>query len=420
MELEGGKSYNKHKLKVYAYIKAKRLIRKAEKTFSNKNNAAMAMGMRRGGDEDDEDEMERIKEEQEERKERNRVWRMERERRRRHERGEYSEEEEVVKAAPRRSKSSNLEQVRSLLTCTACRAVLNGKIWQCQVGHPACKDCVDLFWLEEDDVSLSGSSKGSSSRKTSCSSTSSRFSAISDDSVKELIERMSERELMDLVDRYSDTASTVTFSGPTLTERQIEEIDWFLGTLDIRNDAIKPYTDYNNEAEMARAALEDARVVTPQESSDDDTIEDEDDAWKIIPKDEVAIRHQQNAKAKLKALNHVDEDSGNDTLSESTQLDFSAPPRVIKSIDFFKDTIEIKKDVIAPYTDYNAGDQAGPKTVRISDNVQVFESDDDDEDNLDSASMLGRKRFKTCRSCDAPIVGRSLFLEGVCKVVHKK
>ncbi len=34
MELvEGGKSYGKHKLKVRAYIKAKKLIRKAKKTF---------------------------------------------------------------------------------------------------------------------------------------------------------------------------------------------------------------------------------------------------------------------------------------------------------------------------------------------------------------------------------------------------
>ena len=36
MELEGGKSYCKHKLKVLAYIKAKRLIRKQNKLISNK------------------------------------------------------------------------------------------------------------------------------------------------------------------------------------------------------------------------------------------------------------------------------------------------------------------------------------------------------------------------------------------------
>ncbi len=36
MDIEGGKTYGKHKLKVLAYIKAKRLIRKQNKTFSNK------------------------------------------------------------------------------------------------------------------------------------------------------------------------------------------------------------------------------------------------------------------------------------------------------------------------------------------------------------------------------------------------
>ena len=420
------------------------------------------MGMRRGGDEEDEDEEERLREEREERKERNRAWRLERERRMRHERGEFSAEEEDEQKESRRRRRrggrgrQQLEQARARLTCSACQSDLVGKIWQCQVGHPACKDCVELFWLEEEDViptkrsvsldlsagSNEGGGGGSRRRRKrsdsslatlSSSSSLQRFSTISDDSVKAMIERMSENELLELVDQCSDTASNVTFSGPPLTQRQIVEIDWFLNTLDIRGDAIRPYADYNDPVELTQSTETISaadQVGSLLDGDDGDTLAEEEEeeankAWKVVPKDEVAMKQVQDAKKAAAAAaseqnkrRGADDDSGNDTLSESTQPDFSAgPPRLVKPIDFEEGTIEIKKDVIAPYTDYNAADEATVRAVRIDDNVRVLESEDEE---LESASVLGRTRSSTCSSCQAPIVGRNLYLEQLSRVILQK
>ena len=374
----------------------------------------MAMSMRRGGDDDNEDDLERLAEEQEERRERNRAWREERERQRRHARGEVSSDEEDS-ADEIDHGGQNLSAVQSLLACTACSEDFRGegKIWQCQVGHPVCRKCVDVSWLsgEEDLESLLSSTRSKSNRSVSSLD---RFSAISDNSVKEMIEHMTEAELLDLLDRSSDTCSTVTFSGPTLSERQIQEIDWFLNTIDMKRDAIKPYADYHDPEDMARAQMEaeeEERRLAELESSDDETV-CEDDKWETIPKDELEMLHSEAMKAKLQAEN-ASEDSGNDTLSESTiGAQFSAPKPDINPIDWFHGTIEIKKDVIQPYSDYNA-EEEGMKMVKISDQVKVFGEGEDDE--LDSASVLGRinRRSKFCKSCEAPIIGRNMFLENL-------
>jgi len=436
MELEGGKSYNKHKLKVYAYIKAKRLIRKANKTFSNKNNAAMAMSMRRGGDEDDEDDLDRIKEEMLERKEKNRIWRENRERQRRRQLGEYSEDEEDEEDGADTQQAAahtrQLDHLRGQLSCASCQCSLSGKVWQCQVGHPACKNCVELCWLEdedkqEDEHSVASSRRTSKQSQASLSSVD-RFSMISDDTVKEMIEKMTEEELLDLLDKCSDTSSTVTFSGPTLTERQLEEIDWFVNTIEIRKDAIKPYHDYHNPDEVIRAAAEEKQIEADrlaQESLSDDnneTIEDETE-WRVLPMDELELKNQQRLREELQESARPDQtDSGNETLSSSTSNSFSGgrPSAKCKvgSIDWFQDTIEIKKDNIRPYTDYHAVEEA-MRNVRINDDVEIFASDDDDE-QLDSASVLAHSRTRStrssqCRACQAPIVGRNLFVEGLVK-----
>ena len=251
----------------------------------------MAM-MARGGNDVDEEEIERIREEREERKEKNRAWRERKERERRRQRGELSEDEDtsvsgststIIASAPL------LSELMDQLSCTSCKEGLTGKIWQCQVGHPVCKHCVDKSWLQGDDISESISSS-SSSRKSSKSSISSlssldRFSNMSDNSVKEMIENMSEKELLDLLETSSTTSSNVTFSGPTLMERNIKEINWFKNSINIRKDAITPYRNYHLEA--------DGNIFTIEDSDEDGEGEEEPlvDNWDVLPKDEVELKH---------------------------------------------------------------------------------------------------------------------------------
>ena len=86
------------------------------------------------------------------------------------------------------------------------------------------------------------------------------------------------------------------------------------------------------------------------------------------------------------------------------------------TVDWFAGTIEIKKDVIQPYGDYNS-EVEQKRTVTIKEEVDVFCSED--EDSLDSASVLGSKRSRFCKSCEAPIIGRNLFLENLSRVTFQ-
>ena len=251
----------------------------------------MAM-MARGGNDVDEEEIERIREEREERKEKNRAWRERKERERRRQRGELSEDEDTSVSGSTSTITASaplLSELMDKLSCTSCKEGLTGKIWQCQVGHPVCKHCVDKSWLQGDDISESISS-ASSSRKSSKSSISSlssldRFSNMSDNSVKEMIENMSEKELLDLLETSSTTSSNVTFSGPTLMERNIKEINWFKNSINIRKDAITPYRNYHLEA--------DGNIFTIEDSDEDGEGEEEPlvDNWDVLPKDEVELKH---------------------------------------------------------------------------------------------------------------------------------
>ena len=199
----------------------------------------MALMMRRGGEEEDEEEEERRREEREQRAERNRLRREARERERRKQMGEVSEGEDAAAEVGSSSFASEGAEYRRMFSCAGCSGYLQGRIWQCQVGHPVCRDCVDISWLGDEESVDSKSDKSSKSSKSTTASKSvqsgtasrssrssvcslDRFSQISDNSVKALIEGMTESELLELVARGSDAGSHLTFSGPTLSERQIQ------------------------------------------------------------------------------------------------------------------------------------------------------------------------------------------------------
>ena len=107
MEVHEGKTYNKHKLKVYAYIKAKRLIRKADKGFTAGRKFGgieaqmMARQQRQADEEAEEEERQRKDQERHERLERNRAWRERREGGRR-----------VL---------TRVERLKRMFSCTHCR-----------------------------------------------------------------------------------------------------------------------------------------------------------------------------------------------------------------------------------------------------------------------------------------------------------
>ena len=373
----------------------------------------MAMSMMRRG-EDDEEELERIREEQEERREKNRIWRENRERERRRRRGEVSDDEDKEEEEEVKSEVCPVFEVRYLFKCSSCQVELSGRIWQCGLGHPVCRNCVDETLLK-DDSSQTGTISSMDGRSTT-----------SDDSLKGLIERMSENELLNFLDSTSDSSSHVTFSGPTLAERNIPEIDWFLNTLDIKKDAIKPYYDYHSEEAKERAMQEIREEMERKKRKEEEEAEDtdtntEDDEWSTIPKDEIEmLRFAEAKKARLAALVESDSGSVADTVDTlSSNLTFSKPTPEIVPVDFFADTIEVKKDVIQPYFDYNVPFEE-VKNVKISDEVEIMVSEDEEE--LDSVSVIAARnsrRSGICKICSTPLIGRNHYIENLTKLVFE-
>ena len=328
-------------------------------------------------------------------------------------RGDVSEDEDEEEEEEVKSEVCPVYEVRYLFTCSSCESGLTGRIWQCSLGHPVCKNCVDEIWLKDDSVS-SQDGNGSVSFMDERSL---------DDSLKGLIERMSENELLNFLDQTSDSSSHVTFSGPTMSERNIPEIDWFLNTLDIKKDYIKPYFDYHSEEAKERALQEireEMERKKRKEEEDDVSVADtEDSEWSNIPKDEVEmLRAAEAKKARLAALHESDSEPDEDTISVSI-VSFSQPRNEINPIDWFANTIEVKKDVIQPYFDYNNPVEE-VRNVKISDEVEIIVSEDEEE--LDSVSVIelrNARRSSVCKICSSLLIGRNHYVENLTKLVFE-
>ena len=89
-------------------------------------------------------------------------------------------------------------------------------------------------------------------------------------------------------------------------------------------------------------------------------------------------------------------------------------------------TITVKKDVIRPYEDYHEEEEVNGNKVTFKEDVEYISGAeyDTDDDSLDSASVLEKrilnKRSKICRDCEAPIIGRNIYLENLARTVFQK
>ena len=86
--------------------------------------------------------------------------------------------------------------------------------------------------------------------------------------------------------------------------------------------------------------------------------------------------------------------------------------------------------MIRPYEDYHEEEEEdNGRGVSFKDAVEYIEDkgicyDDGDDESLDSASVLERRiqhnRSKICRDCEAPIIGRNMYVENIAKTVFDK
>jgi len=401
MDSEDAKSYTKRKLKVYAYRKSRRLIRKRDKRASTGGNDSMAMTMMRNSDTDSSDSESREKS-REERKEKNKDWRKRRELSRWESCGlEPPQEEEPEEDNDRTTARQYEKQLVRLLTCSKCRICLTSDIWECEDGHPTCEHCFDRDNIGREIVKedINGSEvvkEDTLSKNDSLTSIATMTSIATIASIRESLVEMAQGNIT-----------------PASWEKyRLEDIDFFLGTLEVRKDAIGCYGDYNNQFKSIfyNPDLEDLDLTKNGEGLDDD-----DDAFERNSRVEAYLTRlrELGSLASLKT-SLID-------IAEVNEEDLSpawAKFR-LEEIDFFLNTLDIKKDAISYYGDYNNKYKSIFTTRNIDDDDEEDEYDATDgssDENQEEISERKYDKITKCNVCQKFIYKRNLQLERIGKI----
>ena len=194
---------------------------------------------------------------------------------------------------------------------------------------------------------------------------------------------------------------------------RVNEIDFFLDTLEVRKDAISCYMDYNN-AFKSIFYNPDVEELSLHEDSNIDIFKNE-------YKDEKSERV-------LKYIERLKEDgpisSLRETLSEimeasEEEMDPTWAKYQLEEIDFFLNTLNIRKDAITFFGDYNNDFKSifvADHFHFLDDDLPMNESEDDSEDNDDSQDEKRNPRITKCKICQQFIYKRNFQVEKLAKV----
>lgn len=319
------------------------------------------------------------------------------------------------------------KQLCNEMLCSQCRNQLIGEVWECLDGHPTCGDCFDKknmgVELESENmnsnssersdlVEILGSIKSRKLSSNSCTrSIDTMKKSLSTTSVATLasIETIASlREtLADIAegDEDEDTKSWMKY--------RVNEIDFFLDTLEVRKDAIGCYMDYNNEFKSI-FYNPDVEGLSLHEDSNIDIHKNE-------YKDEKSERV-------LKYIERLREGgpiaSLRETLScvmEATEeeMDPTWAKYQLEEIDFFLNTLNIRKDAITFFGDYNNDFKSifvADHFHFLDDDLQMNESEDDSEEDDDSQDEQRNPRITKCKVCQQFIYKRNFQVEKLAKI----
>eukprot|EP00092_Neocalanus_flemingeri_P017147 GFUD01018544.1.p1 GENE.GFUD01018544.1~~GFUD01018544.1.p1 ORF type:complete len:417 (-),score=122.09 GFUD01018544.1:341-1591(-) len=398
-------TYSKHQCKIWKKNKTKRLTRKlvklsAKRRVEDGGAAAVVMvGMMSGGrdEEEEEKERERLKEEFEIRAEKNKLWRESRER-----------ERLGIPDKSKKKVDKNLrnEKIGCELVCQNCSDELMSEIWQCGSGHPVCGNCFDKETYEEmKRQSLNerySSSQASQSSKSSIASRSNQFSArsVSDDG--------------------SDTALSANLSFLEISSYirpKKKELDFFENTLNIRKDAILAYNDYNAELEES-VDVEESLTFSDTRN----VLDNENEFYNRFLKEECPPPYAASVDCvylkpvTFSEMMENEERKTKEAVESNWKLDFEKKKR---KLDFFANTLDIRKDAIGTYADYSKLLEENQCREELSNSSDEDDNDsstecEDDTDSETSEDTL----IVDCPVCNQPIMERNLQAEKISKLFY--
>jgi len=309
-------TYNKHAKKAWKKTKCKRQVRKIGKTMEkdfSKEPAAYTMFSSRE-ERDEEGEREQLKQQQEERLKRNQEWRA-----RKHQEKIGGTAQKIINAVDKKKRN---EHIQALLICTQSRKPLRAgdEIWTNPGGEPVRGDFVDPALVKMTDIP--------------------EEEAGPESGIEEDLGTVSEPTNTRSLSHTFSQLEVGSYVRPAL-----DNIDFFANTLDIRKDAIRPYENYNPQ--------EEEEVMSHLGGSNEDEIIEETEFYNKYlhescppPIQSSAAPDSSLSPVTLDLAQEGETDTGE---QKSWRQQFEMNKR---EVDFFSNTLNIRKDAIAHYQDY--------------------------------------------------------------------
>ena len=321
-----------------------------------------------------------------------------------------------------RSSARQLEkQLFHLLLCSTCDAQLMPEAWQCKQGHFTCGLCFDQKNMgrdieesdeeeEEERRDVVGALRRSLSSMLSLRSRDTRDTSLASVNTAASVVTVAglREELATLAEEDEEEFEHKSFS-----KYRIDEIDFFLDTIEVRGDVIACYADYNNEGKSIFYDPDIEALQKENEGKEDKKASEED----FLYKDERnSVKHafmerleKEGAIASLRrTLVDIVETAEEDT--SPTWAKYK-----LDELDFFLGGTDIKKDAIGYYPDYNNEFKSIFAAGLGSDNESGIDSVSTSE-NSSSSDGTGGPRVTRCAQCQQFIHKRNLQVERVAQI----
>ena len=334
-------------------------------------------------------------------------------------------------ASPRTAREQHRLAARELekklfhaLVCSTCQAQLVPEAWQCRQGHFTCGLCFDRKNIgrdaeeseeeeEEERRDVVGALRRSLSSMLSLNSRNTRDTSLASmTTVASVISVAGLREeLATLAEEDEEEFEHKSFS-----KYRIDEIDFFLDTIEVRGDVIACYADYNNEG---KSIFYDPDIEALQRENEGKPVEKKTSEEDFLYKDE-------KSSVKLAFMERLEKEGAIASLRrtlvdivETVEADTNPTWAKYKldELDFFLGGTDIRKDAIGYYPDYNndfksifvngLGSEA-ESGIEGSDS-SLASSEETDEEG-------GGPRVTRCAICNEFIYKRNLQVEVVAKV----
>jgi len=419
----------KRKLKVFAYRKAHRLLRighrKAGHPKRDLVDGVTVLLFNKDTEEVDEEDIRKKRMEQ------NKEWRRRKEIEKCASLGQTPPSEvdpEAVKEKIKKAANKFEKKLHKQFLCTNCRKELLNEVWECLDGHSTCENCFDRENIgietsdnydEDEERSDVLTTLKTISRKSSTFSRRDKSNSL--DSLKRDL-RTSTSSIaticsIDTIISLRDSLSVIAEGDEddadetkSFQKYLVNEIDFFLNTLEVRKDAISFYNDYNNEYKSIfyNPDIEGISLDGEHEDNVIKSNEYKDEKSERVKKYIKRLKEQGSLASLRETLMDVVE-------TNEADIDPSWATFRLEEIDFFLNTLNIRKDAIGYYGDYHNGNTS------IFDHLRALEEsgEDQDSDSIKKERNIsdGQERKVTkCKICNKFIVRRNVLMENLAKV----